>query len=61
MQYIAPAPHPFDMDDIDIDVTFLRNGTPMASITFEVNNYKQNIAAIELFKLCRLHLFVTIS
>ena len=32
------APHPFNMD-IDVDVTFLRNGTPMASITFEVSHY----------------------
>ena len=29
------APHQFN--DIDIDVTFLRNGTPMASITFQVS------------------------
>ena len=31
------APHQFDMD-IDIDVTFLRNGTPMVNITFEVSH-----------------------
>ena len=30
------APHQFDLD-IDVDVTFLRNGTPLASITFEVS------------------------
>ena len=29
------APHQFN--DIDVDVTFLRNGTPMASITFQVS------------------------
>ena len=34
------APHPFGMD-IDVEVIFLRNGTPMASIIFEVSHCEQ--------------------
>ena len=37
LTYFA-APHPFE-SEIEVDVTFLRDGTPMAEISFEVTVY----------------------
>ena len=35
--YLIVEPHTFELDNDDVEVTFLRNGTPMASISFEVS------------------------